>query len=230
MAQVNSENSITVPVDTTRRHLLTIAAGGAVAAMAISTTAQAAGSPTAAEAATIDDATRGMSEALALVERCRKGNRRWDVLADKIDSIKEAAKAQYGHRPIALVAWRNYSAIACSEIERARDEFIREGLPANVVQAEYSAAKRRERDLERTGEDWDKKVGLSDLRKEYEANRIETRAAWKALGEVRLTSIRDAVAIIGLLRERMRVFDELSDDWEVAAFMNASRFLVRAAT
>jgi hypothetical protein len=54
-------------------------------------------------------------------------------------------------------------------------------------------------------------------------------AAWKALGKVRLTSIRDAVAIIGLLRERMRVFDELSDDWEIAAFMNASRFLVRAA-
>jgi hypothetical protein len=33
------------PVDTTRRRLLTVAAGGAVAAMAISTTAQAAGSP-----------------------------------------------------------------------------------------------------------------------------------------------------------------------------------------
>jgi hypothetical protein len=32
MAQVNSENSITVPVDPTRRRLLTVAAGGAVAA------------------------------------------------------------------------------------------------------------------------------------------------------------------------------------------------------
>jgi hypothetical protein len=38
------------------------------------------------------------------------------------------------------------------------------------------------------------------------------------------------VAIIGLLRKRMRAFDELSDDWEVAAFMNASRFLVREAS
>jgi hypothetical protein len=34
------------------------------------------------------------------------------------------------------------------------------------------------------------------------------------------------VAIIGLLRKRMRTFNELSDDWEVAAFINAS--LVRA--
>jgi acyl-coenzyme A thioesterase PaaI-like protein len=32
MAQVDSENTTTTPVDPTRRHLLTIAAGGAVAA------------------------------------------------------------------------------------------------------------------------------------------------------------------------------------------------------
>jgi hypothetical protein len=43
-----------------------------------------------------------------------------------------------------------------------------------------------------------------------------------------VTSMRDALAIIGFLRERMRKFSELSDDWEVAAFMNASRFLGRA--
>ena len=33
MAQVNSENSITVPVDTTRRHLLTVATAGAIAGL-----------------------------------------------------------------------------------------------------------------------------------------------------------------------------------------------------
>jgi hypothetical protein len=35
------------------------------------------------------------------------------------------------------------------------------------------------------------------------------------------------VAIITLLRERVIVYDELSDDWEVAAFMNASSFLTQ---
>jgi hypothetical protein len=50
----------------------------------------------------------------------------------------------------------------------------------------------------------------------------------KALGKVRLTSITDAVAIIGILRKRMRTFDELSDDREVSAFSNASRYLTRA--
>jgi hypothetical protein len=38
-------SKIDPPVDPTRRHLLTLAAGGGVAAVGISTTAQAAGSP-----------------------------------------------------------------------------------------------------------------------------------------------------------------------------------------
>jgi hypothetical protein len=167
-------------------------------------------------------------EALALIERCRKRDRRWDVLYNKIDSAEEAARDEFGLRPIALIAWRNYSAIGCSEIERARDEFIRDGIDEKVVQAEYRSAKRRYREAVRAGDDWDRKVGLTDLRKEYDDNRCETRAAWKALGKVPVTSMRDALAIIGFLRERMRKFSELSDDWEVAAFMNASRFLGRA--
>jgi len=33
------------------------------------------------------------------------------------------------------------------------------------------------------------------------------------------TPVNDAAAIIGLLRDRIRTFDELSDKWEVAVFM-----------
>jgi hypothetical protein len=194
--------------------------------------------------AAIDNATRGMSglkpwsppvaptsDALSLVERCRSADRRWDTLADKITAIEEdeGTRVQYGRRPIPLIAWRNYSHIGGSELERARDEFTAAGIPANVVRAEYEAAKKREREIERAGEEWDRKVGLTDVRKEFEDCRRETLAAWKALGKVPVTSVSDATAIIGLLRERMRKFDELSDDWEVAAFMNASHFLAQAA-
>jgi hypothetical protein len=169
------------------------------------------------------------SEALALVELSRKGDRRWDVLYNKIERAENAARGKFGNRPYALIEWRNYSAIGCSEIERARDEFIRDGVDEKVVQAEYRSAKKRYHEAVRAGDDWDRKAGLTDLRKEYDDNRRETLGAWKALGKVPVTSTRDAVAIIGFLRERMRKFKELSDDWEVAAFMNASRFLARAA-
>jgi hypothetical protein len=81
------------------------------------------------------------SEALALVERCRKGDRRWTGLADKIDAAEEAARSVYGRRPIALIAWRNYSHIGGSEIERARDEFLRDGIDEKLVRSEYRLAK-----------------------------------------------------------------------------------------
>jgi hypothetical protein len=169
------------------------------------------------------------SEAVSLVNLCRKLDRRWDILADKITAVEEdeGIEAQHGRRPISLIAWRNYGAIAGSEIERARDEFIAAGIPANVVRTEYRAAKKRERELDHAGEEWDRKVGLTEVRKEFEDCRRETLAAWKALGKVPVTNNSDAAAIMGVLRERMRKFDELSDGWEVAAFMNASRFLVR---
>jgi hypothetical protein len=47
MAQVDSENTTAMPVDPTRRHLLTVAAGGAIAAVV--PTAAVAGIPTAAD-------------------------------------------------------------------------------------------------------------------------------------------------------------------------------------
>jgi hypothetical protein len=179
--------------------------------------------PTAAELET-------QSEAVALVERCQKGDRRWTVLWNKIDKAEKAAGPLHGRRPIALIAWRNYSHIGGSELERARDDFIRQGIDGKLVQEEYRSAKQRYRAALQAEVDWDRRAGLSDLRKELEGVKLETCAAQMALGKVHLTSISDAVAIIGLLRKRMRTFSELSDDWEVAAFMNSSRFLTREAS
>lgn len=170
-----------------------------------------------------------LSEALALVDLCRQGDRRWGVLYDQIERAEHSARPEHGARPSNLIEWRNYSAIYGAEIEGARDRFIGEGIDEKVIQAEYRSAKKRFRATFRAQEDWDRKVGLNDLRKEYEAKVSETQAAWKALGKVRLTSIRDAAAIIGILRERMHRYDELTDGWEIAAFMNASRFITRTA-
>jgi hypothetical protein len=169
-----------------------------------------------------------LSEALALVERCSQGDRRWGVLYDQIERAENSARSEHGRRPTPLIAWRDYSAIMGGEIEDARDRFIAAGVDEKVIQAEYRAAKKRARAALRAGEDWDRKVGLSDLRQEHEVTKAETLAAWHALGKVRVTSIRDAAAIIGVLRERMGTYEELTDEWEIAAFMNASGFLSRA--
>jgi hypothetical protein len=89
--------------------------------------------------------TQTQSEVVALVERCRKGDRRWSVRWDMLDKAEKAARPPHGNRPIALIAWRNYSHIGGSEIERARDEFIRDGIDETLVEEEYSSAKKRYR-------------------------------------------------------------------------------------
>ena len=83
--------------------------------------------------------------------------------------------------------------------ERARDEFIRDGIDENLVQSEYRSAKRRYRAALLDQDDWDRRAGLSGIRAEYKNIKSETHSAWKALGKVRLTSVRDAAAIMGVL-------------------------------
>ena len=107
--------------------------------------------------------------------------------------------------------------------------FARKASDAETVQTEYRAAKNRYRAKLRAERDWDQKVGLTELRKKCDDNRRETRAAWKALGNVPLKSVKDAVAITGLLREQVKKYGELTERWELAAFLNASRYLTREA-
>ena len=83
MAQVNSENSITVPVDTTRRHFLTVAAGASVASVGtLAVAAIATGAPPAALA---------VDPIYAAIERHKAAALIWDaavnVRADFPDTV-----------------------------------------------------------------------------------------------------------------------------------------------
>lgn len=162
-----------------------------------------------------------------VLKRCRKGCRQWTILADKIDAVEEASAPEFGRRPLPLIAWRNYSHVRAGEIERARDECLSaDNADPKLVQAEYRAEKKRYRDILRAGEEWDRRAGLTTLRTEYEKT-SGTHArhdwAWEGAAQKR----QRCLAIIDLLQARIRFFKELSQDWKVAAFTNASRFLTR---
>src|ERR1035437_8185550 len=74
MAQVNSETSITVPVDTTRRHFLTVAAGASVASVGtLAVAAIATGAPPAALA---------VDPIYAAIERHKAAGIVWDAAVD----------------------------------------------------------------------------------------------------------------------------------------------------
>jgi hypothetical protein len=165
--------------------------------------------------------------AIEAIDRYRRAHRLFDDGCYQLNEAEEAAWPIHGHRPIALVAWRNYSAISDSEIENARDEFLRIGMDPDVIETEYREAKRRERAILKAGRDWDKKVGIVAIRKQLAEARRELHAAQKAMRSVKLISIADAAAVMEVVRANLKQFGEITD-WETAALSNATKFLNRA--
>jgi hypothetical protein len=172
---------------------------------------------------TFEPRQKSQSPVLAAIERQRDALELSDRLDQELEDAKDAVLEQHGRRPNPLIAWRNYSMIGGSEIDRARREFIGDGEDPKVIEQEYRDAKKRYRGKIKAGKDWDKA-----LTKTCEESREELRAAEKALGTVKLSSVADAAAMIEFVNSSMEQFTELTD-WEQAALGNASKFLSRHA-
>jgi hypothetical protein len=161
------------------------------------------------------------------LDRHRKADKLFDRLWDQLDVAKAAAAEKHGHRPIELIAWRNYSHIGGGEIERARNGFLRDGEDASIIDQEYLDAKKRYRAIVRVGKNWDKRAGLNLKSKAVDEARAELRAANKALGSVKLRSVADASALLDLVYGNLKMFHATAEDWEMAALRNATQYLNR---
>jgi len=118
--------------------------------------------------------------------------------------------------------------IGGDEIERARVEFLRDRVAKpSLIEREYADAKKRYRAIERAQAAWDRKAGLSEKRKQFEKNKPELRTADRALGKVKLSGMADALALLDFLHDRATELEELSETWEIDAFLNATDFFKR---
>jgi hypothetical protein len=173
---------------------------------------------------TFEPRQKSPSPALAAIERHRDASELFDRRNRELEEARDAVLEEHGRRPIPLIAWRNYSHIGGSEIDRARREFIRDGGDPEVVKQEYRDAKKRYRAKIKAGKDWDKCTGLVALTKAFDETGAEMLAAERALGTVTLLSVGDAAALIDRVHAGLEIFGELAD-WEKAALRNASEFL-----
>jgi hypothetical protein len=164
------------------------------------------------------------------LDRHRKANKLLGRLHDKLADAKTAAAKKQGHRPIELIAWRNYSHIGGGELERVRRTFLAQGEDASIIEQEYHDAKRRYRAVVRAGRDWDKRAGLTSKSKAVDEARVEMRAANKALGSVKLRSVADASALLDLVYANLKQFGGVPEPWELAALRNATTYLNRVTT
>jgi hypothetical protein len=112
---------------TTRRAML------AGAATLSATTAIATG---AAIAAPVDDDPN-----FAAIEKLRRTEAEFHDVCEQLDQAEFATGETW---PCPLVAWRSYSMIGRTEIERARDEFLAQGLDPRKIEKEYREKKEEE--------------------------------------------------------------------------------------
>jgi hypothetical protein len=166
--------------------------------------------------------------AVAAVERYRKASKLFDRRSMKFSDARDAAQETHGNQPLALIHWRN-SFIGGSELNWKRKSLLIGGEedPA-TIELEYRDAKKRYRAALKAEKGWEKRAGVDGLAESMEQARAELYVAREALGTVGLESIADATAILKLLRTNLKQFGEF-DDWEIAAFNNASEYLATVA-
>ncbi|OKO67359.1 hypothetical protein AC630_40405, partial [Bradyrhizobium sp. AS23.2] len=142
----------------------------------------------------------------------------------ELDDAHEAAFTAHGHRPAALIPWRNYSAIGGSEIEAMRERLLAAGDDAQIVAKEYKAARKRYRATVRAGKEWDKRAGLEALAKREEDARNELAASQDALRALAPATSEEALSLLDIVREGTEEFGNI-EAWEVPVLAKASRFL-----
>jgi hypothetical protein len=99
--------------------------------------------------------------------------------------------------PCPLVAWRNYSHIGGSEIERAREEFLAlPGADPEKIEQEYRSVKADERAKEQALEDWYARNGMAKLKAEADRATKFQEAAHLAVLTTRPTTIAGVAAVL----------------------------------
>jgi hypothetical protein len=145
-------------------------------------------------------------------------------IAAELDDAEGLAWKVYGHRPIALVEWRDHDAIGDSEIEQFRDELLsRDGADKNKIEAEYQDAKAREKRVFEAQEQWDVRTGLTNLRSKSEAAWDARAAAEDRLAQTYPTTPAGAAAFMDIVIADMEVGNAPWQDKALATISAALR-------
>ena len=104
-------------------------------------------------------------------------------------------------RPFTLIAWRKYSHIGGSEIERARDEFLADGLDPVRIESEYRDAQAEycaQLDAQKA---WDERHGIAPLRERSYRLRKQINAAAMSVSKTKPTSVAGFAALVAYARD-----------------------------
>jgi hypothetical protein len=90
-------------------------------------------------------------------------------LGDELENAEIEAAKTHGWRPPDFISWGTHFAGTEHEIDSYRRRFLGEpGADRKQTEKEYRDAKARLSAAERAGPEWDQRVGIAPLRKQYE--------------------------------------------------------------
>ena len=155
---------------------------------------------------------------------------KWSLLEEEINNIEEAESEKSRDRPVELIAWRSYSSIGDYEIDRAREEFLRQpNADHEQIEKEYQDAKARLKAVEREAIAWDYRMGIGPLRKQCEQLWRAWEREGKKLARTRPTTPAGAGALIAYIRSVIidtRDWGEWAmDDWTMPALKTVAASL-----
>jgi hypothetical protein len=135
-----------------------------------------------------------------LIATVRKTKKARNIAYDRAERAEFRARKKHGYRPIALIAWRYYSAIGGSEIDRARLEFLQlPGANPEKIAAEYRDAQDRYSRAVRAGPAWDKKAGLVQFRKAVGSAIAADEKAIEKFSKARPVTLAGAATMIDFI-------------------------------
>jgi hypothetical protein len=208
--QSKSSSNVREP---SRRALLSAAAVSVAAAAVVA-------SPH-AQAAIMPVGNPAIDPIFAAVETHRKLSAEWDAETDAVEEMEWAIEE---HRPIPLIAWREYSHIGASEIERAREQFLAEpGADPVLIKKEYRAAKARYCAKLRAGRKWDERHGLTARREKVDHLRDAIVFAGKRISEIKPISVAGCAALVAYAHADLEIGE--GPEWPLPALANAAEAL-----
>jgi hypothetical protein len=154
----------------------------------------------------------------AMIVEHKKLTANWAGLYDQLQEAEFDTASEHGHRPSALISWRDYT-IGASEIDTRRAQLLETGEvdPATVEQ-EYPDATARYKAQIAAGPAWDKRAGLAKLRKDVDRRAAAEGRYAKRLARTMPTTPAGAAALIQYILD-----DDLETDndyWHMAALKN----------
>jgi hypothetical protein len=172
--------------------------------------------------------TFGADPIFAAIETHKKLYKQLHRLFRAKDEAECNACERHGLRPIALIAWRDYSHIGGSEIDRARLRFLDDGIDPQTVEAEYRDAKKRYRAKERAGRAWDKRAGTASLQAQIRQLWRDVDTAGMRMAKTEPITPAGAGALVAYAHADLAI--GTGPKWPMPALRMASRALARMSS